>query len=152
MAKEIERKFLLVKESSIPIPENYSRLKIKQGYLLAEKGKQIRVRMTKTNAFFTIKYTGSLVRDEFEYEIPMKDAKQIYSKCDLKVEKNRLSFSRNGVHYDIDTFPNGIMFVEVEYPSIKAMKSWVKPSWVGKEITGVKKFSNIEIAKKNKNG
>jgi adenylate cyclase len=145
MAKEIERKFLLAEGASIPIPAKYERFKIKQGYLLAEKGKQIRVRLTQTKAVITIKYTANIVRDE--YEIPMKDGKEIYSKCELRIEKKRLSFSRGGVHFDVDTFINGIQFVEVEFKSLKDMKNWVKPQWLGKEITKDKRYSNIILAK-----
>jgi adenylate cyclase len=147
MAKEIERKFLLADGASIPIPAKYERFQIKQGYLLAEKGKQIRVRLTKTKAVITIKYTANIVRDEYEYEIPMKDGKEIYSKCELKIEKKRLSFSRDNAHFDVDSFTNGIQFVEVEFQSLKDMKKWVKPQWLGKEITKDKKYSNIILAK-----
>jgi len=147
MAKEIEKKFLLADGASIPIPAKYARFKIKQAYLLAEKGKQIRIRLTKDKAVITIKYTGNIVRDEYEYGIPMKDGKEIYKKCELKLEKDRLTFSRDNVHYDVDTFINGIVFVEVEFKSLRDMKKWVKPSWLGKEITNDKKYSNIVLAK-----
>lgn len=148
MAKEIERKFLLTKGASIPIPEEHSKLKIKQGYILAEKGKQVRVRLYDTKAVLCIKYTEKFVRDEFEYEILMKDAKEIYSKCEMKLEKRRLSFKVGNQTYDVDSFPNKMVFVEVEFKSVKDMKKWVKPHWIGEEITGVKKYSNILLAKK----
>jgi adenylate cyclase len=147
MGKEIEKKFLLVDGASIPIPAKYERFKIKQGYLLAEKGKQIRVRLTKTKAVITIKYTANVVRDEYEYEIPMKDGKEIYQKCELKLEKERLSFSRGNIHFDVDSFINGIQFVEVEFKTLKDMEKWVKPQWLGQEITNNKKYSNIILAK-----
>ncbi len=149
MGKEIERKFLLAEGASIPIPAKFAKFKIKQAYIHAEKGKQVRVRITTGKAVLGIKYTGDLVRDEFEYEIPMKDAKVMYDKSSWKVEKNRLTFQRGKEHYDVDTFPNGMKFVEVEFKSLKDMEAWVKPSWIGEEITGVSKYSNINLAKKN---
>ena len=149
MGKEIEKKFLLAEGASIPIPATYQKLKIKQAYICAEKGKQVRVRIiNNSKAVLGIKFTQSVIRDEFEYEIPLKEAKLMYEKSTMRVEKNRLSFNRKG-HYDIDTFPNGLVTVEVEFKSIKAMEKWVKPSWLGEEITGVSKYSNITLAKKN---
>jgi len=149
MGKEIEKKFLLAEGASIPIPATYQKLKIKQAYICAEKGKQVRVRIiNNSKAVLGIKFTQSVIRDEFEYEIPLKEAKLMYDKSTMRVEKNRLSFNRKG-HYDIDTFPNGLVTVEVEFKSIKAMEKWVKPSWLGEEITGVSKYSNITLAKKN---
>lgn len=150
MAKEIERKFLLKKGSSIPIPEGYAKFKIKQAYIFAKKDKQVRVRIIGKKSFITVKFTEDIVRDEFEYEIPLKDAKVMYEKSSLKIEKNRLAFNGDNEHYDVDSFENGMVFVEVEFKSVKAMNTWVKPSWIGDEITNNPKYSNIVLAKKLK--
>lgn len=150
MGKEIERKFLLAKGASIPIPKKHDKLIIKQGYLHAEKGSQVRIRIYNDfKAYIGIKFTETQIRDEFEYLIPLEDGKLMYEKSKLNLEKNRLSFKRGKEHYDVDTFPNGIQFVEVEFKSLKDMEAWVKPSWLGEEITGVSKYSNINLAKKN---
>lgn len=158
MAKEIERKFLLTKGASIPIPEQFNKYKIKQAYISIEKDKQVRVRITKLYAWesanICIKYTSKIVRDEFEFGADVKEAKLLYAKCDWSIEKKRLSFNSHvapKVHYDVDSFPNGMQWVEVEFKSIKEMKLWEKniPHWIGKEITGVSKYSNITLAKKN---
>ncbi len=149
MAKEIERKFLLAKGTSIPIPGVYSKINIKQGYIFIEKDKHLRIRLYKDSAVLCLKYTSGPVRDEYEYTVPMKDGKEMYSKCTMKLEKRRLTFKRFNENYDVDSFPNGIQFVEVEFKSLKDSKSWVKPHWIGKEITGVSKYSNITLAKQN---
>lgn len=153
MAKEIERKFLLAQGTSIPIPENFRNLEIKQAYVSAEKNKQVRVRLTKEGkketANVCIKYTAKLVRDEFEFDIDLKEAKALYGLCKWAVEKRRLTFTKGKEHYDVDDFPNGMVFVEVEFKSEKAMNNWIKPHWIGEEITGVSKYSNITLAKKN---
>lgn len=157
MAKEIERKFLLAKGASIPIPANFQKVKIKQAYLSAEKTKHVRLRITnygqETISEIGIKFTGKLIRDEFEYEIPNSEANEIYKKCDWALEKKRLSFTSHvdsNINYDVDSFPNGMQWVEVEFKTIKDMKKWEKnkPHWIGKEITGVSKYSNITLAKK----
>ncbi len=148
MAKEIERKFLLTKGASIPIPAEHYKLRIKQGYIHVEKDKQVRIRVYKNKGVICLKYGKGKIRDEFEYEIPLKDAKEIYDKCKWRLEKKRLSFNKDGENYDIDSFPNGMVFVDVEFKSMKAMKKWKKPSWIGKEISNNPKYSNIRLAKK----
>jgi adenylate cyclase len=159
MGKEIERKFLLAEGTSIPIPVEHIKVNIKQGYISVEKDKQVRVRLTKWSlsefATVCVKFTGKLIRDEFEFSVTndIKEAKELYKKCKWSVEKKRLSFNSHhmpDVRYDVDTFPNGMQWVEVEFKSIKDMKKWEKdiPSWIGKEITGVSKYSNITLAKK----
>lgn len=148
MAKEIERKFLLTEGGSIPFPKNLRRLEIKQGYIFVEKGKHLRIRLYKTHAVLGLKYTSGPIRDEYEYDIPVNEAKEMYKKCTMKLEKIRHTFVKGKETYDIDSYPNGVMFVEVEFKTINASKKWVKPSWIGKEITGVAKYSNIVLAKK----
>jgi len=100
MAKEIERKFLLAKGTSIPIPDNFRKLSIKQAYISIEKDKQVRVRLTSERKWQTanicVKYTAKLVRDEFEFEVELTEAKELYKKCDFAVEKHRLSFNLKG--------------------------------------------------------
>lgn len=149
MAKEIERKFLLTKGASIPITEGYTKMNLKQGYIFIEKGKHLRIRLYPHKAVLGLKYTGGIVRDEFEYEIPMKDGKQMYSKCTMSLEKHRLTFERFGETYDVDTYPNGIIVVEVEFKSLAKLKKWVKPSWIGEDISNNSKYSNITLSKKN---
>jgi adenylate cyclase len=147
MGQEIERRFLLA--GTIPIPENFEKFKIHQAYILVDKGKQVRIRLTKNKAVIGIKFTTSIVRAEFEYEVPLKDGKEIYKHCKWSLEKKRLSFSVGKEHYDVDDYPNGLVVVEVEFKSLKDMKKWKKPSWLGLEITGVRKYSNITLSKKN---
>lgn len=149
MAKELERKFLLAENAKLPKISLCQRYNIKQGYIHAEKGKQVRIRLYSDKAVIGIKYTSNLLRDEFEYPIPLKDGKAIYDKCAWRLEKRRLSFNLNKYHYDVDTFPNGMKWVEVEFKNQKAMDKWVKPDWLGEEITSVSKYSNVTLAKKN---
>ena len=77
MGIEIERKFLvnydqweqLVK----PVGEFY-----RQGYLLTDPQKTIRVRQTSDKGFLTIKgISVGATRAEYEYEIPFEEAKEL---------------------------------------------------------------------------
>ena len=72
MAIEIERKFVVKK---IPKDEIKDSHYIKQGYIVSDMHKVIRVRQKKDDFFITIKgnKTG-ISRFEFEYKIPKNDA------------------------------------------------------------------------------
>ena len=76
MAIEIERKFIVKK---IPNDEiKYSHY-IKQGYIISDMQKVIRVRQKKDDFFITIKGNKTRIsRYEFEYKIPKKDADQLF--------------------------------------------------------------------------
>ena len=64
MAKEIERKFLV--DTKISPDLGIQRL-IKQGYLMLDKNKQLRVRVIDHQSFLCLKYTKDKVRDEYEF-------------------------------------------------------------------------------------
>jgi adenylate cyclase len=149
MAQEIERKFLLAVGASIPIPIKFKRYNIKQGYISADKDKNVRIRLTDNKAVIGIKFTSEAITDEYEYKIPKKDGRAIYEKTTNRVEKHRLSFKRNKVHYDIDKYPNDVVVVEAEFKSVEQMNAWVKPSWIGDEVTGFEEYSNVVISQQN---
>ena len=74
MGIEIERKYL-VKGSQWKTdrPAN-----LVQGYLCTTEGSTVRVRIADLKAFLTIKgKTTGISRAEFEYEIPLSDAKEL---------------------------------------------------------------------------
>ncbi len=146
MAQEIEKKFLLDK---FPFNGFYGSFTIKQGYLHGDKDKNIRIRLTKDKAVLGIKFTDKEITDEYEYEIPVEDGLAIYQKTQKRLEKKRTVYISNGVHYDIDEYPNGLLIVEAEFSSIEQMEDWVKPSWIGNEVTGLEQYSNVVIAKQN---
>src|ERR1022692_5195223 len=77
MAKEIERKFLTH-------PRKWSDLGaglvIRQGYLSASAHCSVRVRTYGDRGYVTIKgATSGITRDEYEYEVPLRDANEILS-------------------------------------------------------------------------
>lgn len=144
MAKEIERRFL------VNDPMLFKNKKfIRQGYVLLEKNKQLRVRIIGKKSLICLKYTEKMVRDEYEYEIPYSDGMEILSKCEFVIEKYRSTIKLKKLNYtiDIDRYPNGIVVAEVEFKNEKDSKKFQPLSWFGKEITGDKKYSNITFAK-----
>ena len=77
MGIEIERKYLidLAKWQQVSKPKGQH---YRQGYLLTDPDKTIRVRLTDTAAYLTIKgATVNATRSEYEYEIPPGEAKEL---------------------------------------------------------------------------
>ncbi len=148
MAKEIERRFLV--KDSIPWDLGEQKL-IKQGYILLEKDRHLRIRIVDNKAILCLKYLGEEERDEYEYEIPLLDGLEIMNKCTLTLEKIRNTVSPLVHDYivDIDTYPDGLIVAEVEFKSVEDAKNFTVIDWFGEEITGDWEYSNITLAGKN---
>jgi len=142
---EIEHKFLikdLAAVKKLVKDTQYSR-KIQQGYL--SRKPVVRVRIMGPRAFITIKGKGARVRQEFEYQIPLKDARQLMKLCgDRTLSKIRYYYGP----WEIDEFKGrhkGLWLAEIELKSVKA-KLPALPDWLGKEVTELSKYTNASLA------
>ena len=146
---EIERKFL-VKE--FDVKKAIEKIKIKQGYISSQDGKVVRVRTFNDKAFLTVKYRKSkLSRGEFEYEIPYDDALNLLENaCSGEVlEKTRYLYPYDKKMWEIDVFEGknkGIIIAEIELESEE--EEFSLPSFIEKEVTDDKRYSNHNLAKK----
>lgn len=151
MAKEIERKFLLINDSWKQYVVKSTR--IIQAYLSHRHEGIVRLRIYGDKAFLTIKgKTIGIERHEWEYEIPVKDAMEM---LDLKVYENSfIEKTRHIVKYDneiweIDEFHGrhqGLILAEIETPYTGYV---VKiPPFIGKEVSDDPQYfnSNLNIA------
>lgn len=148
MAQEIERKFLCKF-----VPKGLEPKSIKQGYIFIEKGRHLRIRIVNNKiGLLTLKFDKGQVRDEFEYGIPLKDANEMYIKCNFWLEKTRYVTQHQNFHVDIDKYNNGLIVAEIEFDTLKQSIKFDKfPDYFGEEITGMKKYSNILMAQENFN-
>ena len=147
MAIEKERKFLLKPEEIVL--SNFISQKIQQAYLMLIDKDQLRVRIIDDKKAFLCykKCFDKITRGEYEYEIPLSDAKLLYNSAKYKLEKTRYKvYSKHDTC--VDVYPNGLKVVEIEFE--KDLDKKDIPSFCGKEISGMKKYSNIQIAKKSK--
>lgn len=149
MGREIERKFLLNSQSwrAQVTKKTY----IEQGYLTAS-GVTVRVRLQEGRAILTIKGKASgLVRDEYEYPIPLEDAKEMLEKLTLHppVEKYRyLVPAGNGLVWEIDEYlgDNAPLFTaEIELPSPDT--EFEIPEWLGMEVSGDRRYTNRALSR-----
>lgn len=148
MALEIERKFLIDLEN-IPILENG--IKIKQGYLSANKNGVVRVRTKDEKAYLTIKSSNiGISRLEFEYEIPFEEANEILEKlCEKPIIDKTRYLIRNDKHiWEIDVFygdNEGLILAEVELSSENEELNI--PFWVKEEVSSDDRYFNSNLLK-----
>ncbi|EAQ43145.1 CYTH domain-containing protein [Polaribacter sp. MED152] len=151
MALEIERKFL-VKNNDYK-QQAYLTKKIKQGYLNTDKSRTVRVRIQDDKAFLTIKgksnATGT-TRFEWEKEIDKKEAEQLLLLCEpYIIDKTRFLIKNEHFTFEVDEFKganNGLVLAEIELNS--EQEKFLKPNWLGKEVTGDIRYYNSYISKK----
>ena len=144
---EIEKKFLVVGEFKSLA---YSHSHIEQGYFESTPGTTIRVRIRDDKAYLTIKgpsKNGGLSRYEFETEVPIDDGHQLMNLCRPgRIEKTRW-LVKNGKHIiEVDEFHGdneGLVMAEIELNSED--EAYEKPDFLGKELTGDKRFYNSHL-------
>ena len=148
MAQEIERKFL-VKDSRYRQLGNY--LHIHQGFLSTEKDRVVRVRIHGKKAFLTIKgISKGIARTEYEYKIPMTDAKYMLENLCIQptIEKYRYNVNVEGFTWEIDEFigeNEGLIIAEIELKTDD--QQFPKPEWIGEEVTGDTRYYNANLVK-----
>ena len=148
MGSEIERKFLTK-------DDNYRRISkgvpYMQGYICSGKGKVVRVRVAGTKGYITIKGPqNGIKRSEYEYEIPLNDAKEMLENLCTKplIEKHRFKVSYEGFVWEIDEFHGeneGLVVAEIELENEN--QQFTIPEWIGKEVTGESKYYNSSLIK-----
>jgi CYTH domain-containing protein len=147
MGLEIERKFLVDKRLFKP---NSKGAHIHQIYLKKEISHSVRIRIIGSNAFVTIKTTVSaMVRNEFEYEIPLTDAQEMIEifKDMPSVKKIRHQELIDGSEWVIDEFlenNGGLLMAEIELASTSTQ--FTKPKWLLKEVTDDPRYHNSNLA------
>ena len=146
MGREIERKFLLRDDGWRLLAEGVA---YRQGYLSVDTGRVVRVRIAGERGFLTIKgaAVGS-VRPEYEYEIPLADARELLDTLCLRpqIEKTRYRVAAHGLVWEVDEFHGdnrGLVLAEVE---LEAPDQPVElPDWVGEEVTHDPRYSNAAL-------
>lgn len=146
MALEIERKYL-VKPELLKLPEEGK--KMIQGYIWSDPHKSLRIRIAGEKSLLTIKTgTNPLSRSEFEYEIPMQDAKELLALCNSKIEKTRYLINHKDLTWEIDVFEGdnkGLIVAEVElYAENQEINL---PNWIEQEVSKNPKYLNVELIK-----
>lgn len=150
MPFEIERKYLvkhdLWEALAKPQGEYY-----RQGYIVNEITKTVRVRATENHGFITIKgkTDNPAIKPEFEYEIPKSEALELLDGFTKNnIEKTRYKIDYQGKIWEIDIFygdNEGLIVAEIELNSME--ESFQIPTWIDREVTHEDKYFNANLSK-----
>ena len=150
MAQEIERKFLVKGEFK---SEAFKATRIIQGYLSSVPERTVRVRVKGEKGYITIKGIGNksgASRFEWEKEIPVEEVKELLELCEPGIIDKTRYLVRSGKHvFEVDEFygeNEGLIVAEVELESED--EAFVKPDFIGEEVTGDIRYYNSQLMKK----
>ena len=146
MPSEIERKFLVTDDSW---RDGTPGVRIAQGYLSQDPERTVRVRIGGEKAWLTIKgRTHGITRAEFEYEIPLADARALLELClPSVIDKTRHEISHAGHLWEVDVFHGeiaGLVIAEVELADESISPEL--PPWVGAEVSAEVRYFNACLA------
>lgn len=156
MGVEIERKFLLAGDGWRAEVERTQPMA--QGYLndlgVLDGGLQkasVRVRIEGPSAFLNIKSAqAGPSRLEFDYPVPVEDARQLLELCVGGVVRKRRHSVRHGGHlWEIDEFEGdnaGLVVAEIELDAVD--EAFERPDWLGAEVTELKRYYNLALAER----
>ncbi|MFB9980329.1 CYTH domain-containing protein [Mesorhizobium kowhaii] len=148
MGKEVERKFLVSGTAWRDLVE--ADIRIRQFYLASAAGRSLRIRISDdASAKLTLKFgSRARERDEFEYPIPLAEAKEMLAfALGRVIEKTRHHVRHHGYLYEVDVFGGplaGLVVAELETP--EDVPDEMLPDWLGREVTGESEFYNASLA------
>ena len=146
---EIERKFL-VKNDNFK-HKAIRALKMTQGYLSKDPKRTVRIRISGEQAFITVKGEASksgTSRFEWEKSILVEEAQNLIAMClDGVINKIRHYVQYENHLFEVDEFlddNHGLIVAEVELDNENEI--FKCPEWLGKEVTGKKKYYNSQLS------
>lgn len=150
MAQEIERKFLVSGDYK---SQAFAQSRIIQGYISSARGRTVRVRIRDGKGYLTIKGASNASgtsRYEWERELPLNEAEELMKLCEPGVIDKTRYLVRSGAHvFEVDEFygeNEGLVVAEVELNAED--EAFVKPAFIGQEVTGDVRYYNSQLMKK----
>lgn len=150
MAQEIERKFLVIGDFK---SQAFEQSRIVQGYISSARGRTVRVRIRNGRGYLTIKGASNesgTSRYEWEKELPLHEAEELMKLCEPGIIDKTRYLVRSGKHiFEVDEFygeNEGLIVAEVELNAED--EAFVKPSFIGQEVTGDVRYYNSQLMKK----
>ena len=149
MALEIERRFLIENDNWKEFVTN--KIFIEQGYLSKNLDDWIiRIRCSGNDYEIALKkHIASFTNLEYEYSIPHEDGATIMSNLSNTIKKERFLLEVEGKSWIIDCFKGKnypLKIAEIELS--REEEDLYLPSFISKEITGFKHYSNFSLANK----
>jgi adenylate cyclase len=145
---EIERKFL---PDQLPADLGDG-LPIEQGYLaIADDGVEVRVRRHGGQCTLTVKSGPAHVRVEEEFELDERRFEALWpltSGRQISKVRHRVDVGADAPA-DLDVYEGaheGLLVAEVEFASVEASDAFSPPDWLGREVTGDRRYANQWLA------
>ena len=124
---------------------------LRQGYLSSSAKATVRVRSKNDEqGVLTLKgKTEGISRSEYEYDIPIEDARELLAMAEpLVLVKRRHIVPFGGLIWEVDVFEGrhaGLVIAEVELESED--QAVVLPNWVGVEVSADERYFNASLAR-----
>lgn len=155
MSVEIERAFVA---DATPDPDLLGPgRRLRQGYVAGEAEVEVRVRIAEDRADLTVKGGGGLSRTEVELPLDGADAEALWPLTEgRRIDKTRHRVQlvgEDGLVAEVDVFAgalDGLVRIEVEFPSEGAAHAFDPPAWFGQEVTGEVAWSNAQLARRGR--
>jgi adenylate cyclase len=154
VALEIERKFLVLNDTWRTQARQV--IPMAQGYLndqaSMDSGAQqvsVRVRLEGDDARLNIKSREiGHTRQEFEYLIPVDDARALLDRCvGGLIDKRRHLVEHLGHLWEVDEFLGGNAGLIVAEIELDSGDEWFeRPAWLGLEVTDSSRYYNLALA------
>ena len=146
MGLEIERKFLVDPSKWTPTEKG---IVLVQSYLSLDPHPTVRIRIAGEKAYITIKgRSESISRPEFEYEIPVQDARELQNiAISNPVEKIRYEMMHEGFLWEVDVFSGkneGLIMAEIELESED--QEFSRPDWILEEVSDDGRYYNSYLS------
>lgn len=148
MGIEIERKFLVEGDGWRSAAQG---TRYRQGFLNTSKSRTVRIRTDGDRGFITVKGPPvGIVRREYEYEIPARDADAILEAlCERPIiVKIRYRIALGQHTWEVDEFlgeNEGLIVAEVELS--QEDEPFERPAWLGLEVTYDPRYYNANLVK-----
>ena len=154
MGIEIERKFLVSSDGWRTAAHRV--IPMAQGYIndmgALDRGTQnasVRVRIEGDHAALNLKSrTIGHTRQEFDYPIPVADARDLLELCVGGLIDKRRHLVRHAGHlWEVDEFLGdnaGLVVAEIELVSVD--EAFATPDWIGAEVTELERYYNLALA------
>ncbi len=145
MGIEIEHKFLIINDNWRKDADEG--IHIIQAYMGSNEKSSIRIRINGEAANLNIKSkTLGIQRSEYEYSIPLEEAKEMLeSLCNKPyIEKTRFHVMHDGHQWEIDVFAGdnqGLIVAELELESVD--EPFTMPDWLGNDVSDDPRYYNI---------
>ncbi len=147
--REIERKFLVKR---VPHElEKFPHDEITQGYLATESG-GVQVRLRQKGGVRSLTYKRSIKngREEREIRLSAEQFEALWpASAGRRLTKVRYEVPWKEHTIEIDVYGgrhDGLIVAEVEFADEKSCAAFEPPDWLGEDVTGKSRYSNVLLA------